>query len=137
MSNRAEILKQRYQQSVGLPFAQVLSEREIAKVLEEQGVSYRQVLYTPMVVVWAWISQVLDEDKSLSNAVKRVTTWLSEAGEERPASDTGGYSKARKGCLCQCYLPCSNAVLKPSELKLPPSSFGVGDESRRSTERAC
>jgi len=96
MSNRAEILKQRYQQSVGLPFAQVLSESEITKVLEEQGVSYRQVLYTPMVVLWAWISQVLDEDKSLSNAVKRVTTWLTAAGEERPSSDTGGYSKARK-----------------------------------------
>ncbi|MFK8182471.1 MAG: IS4 family transposase, partial [Phormidesmis sp.] len=74
----------------------VLSESEIAQVLSEEGVSYRQVLYTPMVVLWAWISQVLDEDKSLSNAVKRVTTWLIAAGEERPSGDTGGYSKARK-----------------------------------------
>ena len=96
MSNRAEILKQQYQQSVGLPFTQVLSESEIAQVLEEQGVSYRQELYTPMVVLWAWISQVLDEDKSLSNAVTRITTWLTAAGEDRPSSDTGGYSKARK-----------------------------------------
>ncbi|NJN29031.1 MAG: IS4 family transposase [Synechococcales cyanobacterium RM1_1_8] len=96
MSNRAEILKQRYHASVGLPFERVLSESEIAQVLAEEGVSYRQVLYTPMVVLWAWISQVLDEDKSLSNAVKRVTTWLVAAGEEPPSGDTGGYSKARK-----------------------------------------
>lgn len=82
MSNPAEILKQQYHQSVGLPFAQVLSEGEIVQVLEEQGVSYRQVLYTPMVVLWAWISQVLDEDKSLSNAVKRITAWLVTSGEE-------------------------------------------------------
>ncbi|NJN32844.1 MAG: IS4 family transposase, partial [Synechococcales cyanobacterium RM1_1_8] len=59
MSNRAEILKQRYRNSVGLPFERVLSESEIAQVLAEEGVSYRQVLYTPMVVLWAWISQVL------------------------------------------------------------------------------
>jgi len=31
----------------------VLSEAVIQKLLEEQGVSYRQTLYTPIVVVWA------------------------------------------------------------------------------------
>ncbi len=96
MPNRAEILKQQYQNSLGLPFAQVLSESQIAQVLEEHQVTYRQVLYTPMVVVWAWISQVIDGDSSLSNAVKRVTTWMAMTGEAVPSSDTGGYSKARK-----------------------------------------
>jgi len=46
-----------------LPFEQVLPERVIQTVLEEQGVNYRQTLYTPIVVVWAWMSQVLDSDK--------------------------------------------------------------------------
>ena len=70
MPNRAEILKQKYQDSLDLPFAQVLSEREIKQVLNTQNVKYRQVLYTPIVVLWAWISQVVDPDKSLSHAVK-------------------------------------------------------------------
>ena len=74
MPNRVEILKQKYQNSLGLPFAQVLSEREIRQVLDEQNVSYRQVLYTPIVVLWAWISPVVDPDKSLSHTVKRITT---------------------------------------------------------------
>jgi len=77
----------------------------IQTVLEEQGVNYRQTLYTPIVVVWAWMSQVLDSDKSLSNAVNRVIAWLAAAGEEVPSADTGAYSKARK------RLPLS--VLKP------------------------
>jgi len=68
----------------------------IQTVLEEQGVNYRQTLYTPIVVVWAWMSQVLDSDKSLSNAVNRVIAWLAAAGEEVPSADTGAYSKARK-----------------------------------------
>jgi hypothetical protein len=42
------------------------------------------------------MSQVLDSDKSLSNAVSRVIAWLAAAGEEVPSGDTGGYSKARK-----------------------------------------
>jgi len=96
MPNRTEILKQKYQDSLGLPFAQVLSEREIQQVLDDQNVRYRQVLYTPIVVLWAWISQVVDPDKSLSHAVKRITTWLATSGETIPSSDTGGYSKARK-----------------------------------------
>jgi hypothetical protein len=96
MANRAEILKQTFQNSLALPFEQVLPESAIQQVLQEQDVSYRRMLYTPIVVIWMWLSQVLDSDKSLSNAVKRVITWLVAAGEAIPSADTGGYSKARK-----------------------------------------
>jgi hypothetical protein len=105
MANRAEILKQKFQNSIALPFEQVLPEAVLQQVLQEQGVKSRQVLYTPIVVLWAWLSQVLDADKSLSNAVNRVIAWMAAAGEAVPSADTGAYSKARK------RLPL--AVLKP------------------------
>lgn len=41
MPNRAEILQQKFHDSLALPFEQVLSEAVIQTVLEEQGVSYR------------------------------------------------------------------------------------------------
>ena len=122
MPNRAEILKQKYQNSLGLPFAQVLPETEIEQLLQEQGIKYRQVLYTPIVVVWTWISQVIDEDHSLSNAVKRVVTWMVAAGAEAPSNDTGAYSKARKRlpeglvrALLQRSADALQAQLKPSQ----------------------
>jgi len=96
MANRAEILKQKFQTSVALPIEPVLPEAVIEQILDEQGVKYRQTLYTPIVVLWAWIAQVLDGDKSLSNAVNRVMAWVSAARETIPSADTGGYSKARK-----------------------------------------
>ncbi len=96
MPNRAAILKQKFQDSLGLPFEQVLPEEVIQTVLSQQGVEYRQTLYTPIVTLWAWISQVLDVDKSLSNAVSRVIAWLTAAAATIPSADTGGYSKARK-----------------------------------------
>lgn len=95
MTNRAEILKRGFQNSLALPFAEVLSESALEEVFEEHGVEYRQRLYTPMVVLWAWLSQVLEADKSLSQSVKRMIAFLTAQGTALPSRDTGAYSKAR------------------------------------------
>lgn len=96
MTKRAEILKQKFQTSIALPFEHVLPEPVVQQVLQDQGVKYRDTLYTPVVVLWAWLSQVLDADKSLSHAVKRVIAWMVAAKTDVPSADTGAYSKARK-----------------------------------------
>ena len=96
MANRAEILKHKFENSVGLPFEVLLGKNTVEQILENQEVSYRSTLYTPVVTLWAWLSQVLDADKSLRNAVGRVIAWLAEAKMELPSLDTGAYSKARQ-----------------------------------------
>lgn len=96
MPNRVEILKQKFANSIGLPFQELLSEAKITEALEAEKVKYRNRLFNPIVTLWAFLSQVLDTDKSLQNAVSRVIAWLAAAGEVIPAADTGGYSKARK-----------------------------------------
>jgi len=45
MPNRAEILKQKFQNSLALPFEQVLTQ-EVKQILEQEQVSYRQTIYT-------------------------------------------------------------------------------------------
>jgi hypothetical protein len=72
MANRAEILKHKFENSVGLPFEVLLRKNAVEQILENQEVSYRSTLYTPVVTLWAWLSQVLDADKSLRNAVGRA-----------------------------------------------------------------
>ncbi|MBE7385105.1 MAG: IS4 family transposase [Leptolyngbya sp. SIO1E4] len=126
MPNRAEILKQKYQDSLGLPLAEVLSEGEIAQVLAAQTMSYRRVLYTPIVVVWAWLSQVIDADKSLSQAVKRVSTWLAVAGETLPSEDTGGYSKARKRLPFEGLPPLLARTAAALQAQLKPEHLWCG-----------
>jgi Transposase DDE domain len=96
MLNRAEILKQQFNQSMGLPWLKILPESRIEEILVEEHIQYRNCVYTPIVTLWALLSQVLDPDKSLSNAVKRITTWVGAAGGECPSPDTGAYSKARQ-----------------------------------------
>ncbi|MEM6445471.1 MAG: IS4 family transposase [Cyanobacteria bacterium P01_D01_bin.123] len=96
MPNRAQILKERLLASLGCPWQELLPASAIELVLAEEQVSYRQCLYTPVVTLWMFLSQVIDADKSLQNAVSRALAWLSAAGVEVPSSDTGAYSKARK-----------------------------------------
>jgi hypothetical protein len=96
MTNRAATIKQQFNQSVGLPWRDILPESRIEEILTQEKVQYRNCVYTPIVTLWALISQVLDPDKSLSNAVKRISAWIGAAGEEAPSPDTGAYSKARQ-----------------------------------------
>lgn len=96
MLNRAEILKQQFNQSIGFPWQEILPESRIEEILGEEKIQYRNCVYTPIVTLWALLSQVLDPDKSLSNAVKRMIVWVGAAGGECPSPDTGAYSKARQ-----------------------------------------
>ena len=95
IGNPVAILRQKFAQSIGLPFADVLSESDIESALEDEGVTYRKRLFCPIVTLWAWISQVLDKDKSCKKAVSRVISYLVAEGMTPPSTDTGAYCKAR------------------------------------------
>ncbi|MCG9893159.1 MAG: hypothetical protein MH252_19065 [Thermosynechococcaceae cyanobacterium MS004] len=58
--------------------------------------------------LWTMMAQVLDPDKSLSNAVKRIIAWIAAAGGDAPSPDTGAYSKARNKFserVLRCLVP--------------------------------
>lgn len=96
LGHRVAILRQKFEQSIGLPFADILPESEIEQTLLEVGVSYRKRLFCPIVTLWAWLSQVLDKDKSCKKAVSRVDSYLVASGHTPPSTNTGAYCKARK-----------------------------------------
>ena len=96
IGNRVAILRYKFAQSIGLSFAEILTESEIEQALQDEGVTYRKRLFCPIVTLWAWISQVLDKDKSCKNALSRVISYVVAEGQTPPSTDTGGYCKARK-----------------------------------------
>ncbi len=95
MPKPAEIQWQQFSRSLGLPWRDILPESRLEALLEEEGITYRNRVYTPIVTLWAMLYQVLCPDKSLRNTIKCITTWLTAAGVTPPSSDTGAYSKAR------------------------------------------
>lgn len=130
MANRAEILKEKFLNSVGLPFQDVLSAAEIERVLESEQLKYRNSVFSPVVTVWAFLSQVLDPDKSLRQAVSRVIAWLNAAGEALPSSDTGAYSKARSRLTERIVEKLFQKTVQGLEAPVPESALWCGRKVR-------
>ena len=90
-----QILVQQFTSSFGLPFEKILPKAVIEETLKEEKLKYRQRLYSPIVTLWAFLSQVLDKDKTCHNAVSRIIAWLAAQGEKIPSEDNSGYCQAR------------------------------------------
>ncbi|WP_292864605.1 IS4 family transposase [Nostoc sp. LPT] len=92
---RVQILKDKFGQSLGLPFKELLPSPVIEQALAELNIKYKKRLFDPIVTLWAFLSQVLDADKSCHNAVSKIIAQLAGEEVEIPSTDTSGYCQAR------------------------------------------
>jgi len=93
---RVGSLKQKFEHSLGLPFQKVLSESTIDASVQAESKRFRKRIFTPAVTVWAFLSQMLCEDKSCKNAVSRIIADRAAKGEPIPSADASAYSQARQ-----------------------------------------
>ena len=91
-----QVLINKFTKSIGLPFQEVLPSKTIELILIEIGTKYRNRLYNPIVIVWSFLSQVLDTDHSCKNSLSRIVAYLAGENLERPSENTSAYCKARK-----------------------------------------
>jgi len=81
----------------GLPFEELLSGELIQQLMDELGLEYRERIYTPLVVLWAFLSQVINKDKSCDAAVLRVNQDRAQRGQRLASENTSSYCEARHG----------------------------------------
>jgi hypothetical protein len=83
----------------------LLPEEKVREAMEAEGVSCRQCLFTPLVTLWTFLSQVMSPDHSCRAAVARLMAWVAAQGpqaaqcapcDEEREIDTGAYCKARE-----------------------------------------
>jgi len=77
-----------------LPFADLLTPdvlREVAGRADESS----EPIYTPLVTLWMFLSQVVDPDHSCRQAVARLLVWLTLQDQPACSAETGAYCKAR------------------------------------------
>jgi hypothetical protein len=87
-AHQLDALRTRFAQADGLPFADVLSGDRVERALDAEQAQWRERVYTPLVTLWAFLSQVLCPDGSCRAAVARVLAWLVARGRSacsRPA----------------------------------------------------
>lgn len=94
-ARQIESLRNQFAQSDGLPFAGVLSAERIEVALREEKAAWREELYTPLLTLWAFLSQVVCPDGSCRAAVARVLAWLVSQDATPCTPQTGPYCKAR------------------------------------------
>jgi hypothetical protein len=98
-SGRCRQVGQRQQQLAQeprLPFAHLLDPDLVKQALQAHKVSFRDRLFSPLVTLWVFLSQVIDPDHSCRAAVARFWAWRAARKLPPCSTDTGAYCKARK-----------------------------------------
>jgi hypothetical protein len=77
-------------------FAGLLDPALVEEALAGAHVRWRDCVFTPMVTLWTFLSQVLCPDHSCRAAVARLIAALTARGRAPCSPDTGPYCKARQ-----------------------------------------
>jgi hypothetical protein len=54
----------------------------VRRILKEEGASWKEILYTPLLTFWAFFWQALSPDHSRRSVVKRVVAWMGRRGQK-------------------------------------------------------
>jgi hypothetical protein len=80
---QVRFLRQQFLQDDDLPFANILSEQLVAKALAAIDACWLDRIYSPLVTLWVFLSQVLNADPSCRAAVARLIAHRVARGESR------------------------------------------------------
>jgi hypothetical protein len=93
---QVNFLRRRFLQDGQLPFTDVLSAKNLAQVLEEMEVCWKDRIFTPLVTLWIFLSQVLSADHSCRSAVARLIAHRVSQNHPACSARTSAYCQARK-----------------------------------------
>jgi len=89
-------LRRRFLQDGNLPFASALTEATIAPALDSIDTPWKDRVFSPLVTLWVFLSQVLSADHSCRAAVARLIAHRVSEGQPACSANTGAYCQARK-----------------------------------------
>jgi hypothetical protein len=90
-----DAVRARFARNEGLPFADILTEASIQEVFNEDGVTFRDRVFSPVTTIWGFLSQVLSEDHSCRDTVSRIIAHRAAHGMALCSPNTASYCTAR------------------------------------------
>ena len=79
-----------------LPFHEILDTAMVNQALLAEGVTFHQRIYSPLVTLPLFLSQVIDPDHSCRAAVALLIVWLAVNKRQPCQPDTSSYCEARQ-----------------------------------------
>ena len=106
-----------------LAFAKVLPAEVIEKTFQKYDGLFGGKFFNCVFVLWAFLSQVLSDDKhrSCATAVSRIAMFCMAIGKEPPDSDNGNYCRARQKLSSQALHELVTLVAKNTESIASPA----------------
>ena len=106
---QVQFLRRQFAQDSRLPFSEVLTEDLVTKTLEALSIIWVDRIYSPLVTLWVFLSQVLSADHSCRGAVSRLIAHRLGHGQTPCSPKTGAYCQARERLPEQFFstLACS------------------------------
>lgn len=92
---QVRFLQRQFLQDGELAFSDVLTTEMIAQAMQLLG-AWKDRIYSPLVTLWVFLSQVLSQDHSCRAAVARLIAHRVSRGERSCSAETGAYCQARK-----------------------------------------
>jgi len=93
---QVRFLQCQFLQHGDLPFTTVLSKDVVEQALTAIGMYVVDRIYTPLVTLWIFLSQVLSADHSCRAAVARLIAHRVSQGQRPCSPESGAYCQARK-----------------------------------------
>ena len=104
---QVHFLRRQFLQEGRLPFTDVLTVELIMQVLQKIEIGWNDRIFTPLVTLWVFLSQVLSADHSCRAAVARLIAHRASQGQPACSANTGAYCQARQRLPGTVLLGCS------------------------------
>src|SRR6266576_1581680 len=95
LREQVRFLRRQYLQDGALPFSDILTDDFVRQAMTAVGV-WKDRIYTPLMTLWVFLTQVLSTDHSCRGAVARFIAHRLSQGQSPCSSKTGAYCQARK-----------------------------------------
>jgi hypothetical protein len=92
---QVDLFRRQFAQHASLPFSGVLPAQVVITLLESLGISFYNSMYSPVTVLWLFLSQVIHPNPTLAVTVESFLAWRVAQGMSPCSTDTGAYARAR------------------------------------------
>jgi Transposase DDE domain len=103
LHQQVAFLRRQFAQDDDLPFSDILSEDLVTQALTTASVSWIDRIFSPLVTLWVFLSQVLSADHSCRAAVARLIAHRVARRQKPCSAKTGAYCQARDRLPEQFY----------------------------------
>jgi hypothetical protein len=126
LREQVRFLRRQYVQDGSLPFGDILTHDFVGQALAAVEGVWKDRIYTPLITLWVFLSQVLSPDHSCRGAVARLIAHRLCIGQSPCSAETSAYCQARKRLPEQFFATVACLVGRSLDAKVDPKWLWQG-----------